>query len=596
MSVQICSVVLASLLLACGAHATDQSTAPATLPLQAYGPLALPFDQTHGLSLVLETDLGVIAPDLQKIPRDDPALLGAGNLVDAERLVKQVGWGDAAPYLYSAVIDALGRLYNSLSIDLMRLSDGTALLQRGPLRAGILHIRVFGNRQLYQAAAQGTSHSGQDGYWNPRTNEVGIFIDVAILDLARRLEDPGQTEGRIANIETLRAFIYQRLLYKVGHELFHAIQANQSNDAYLFPLVSEATAMMAQDNLLTRENMITLIRGMQTMGQMGQDEKNAAACDADGIRAFNIYRLRRLIRAYEVISRDPAFSVTSLLAMDDNSFGTDSGAEMLDRYAVSYAFLDVLLSLDRTGVRSYETVMSELTSAGSIARSRSDAEALDKIFRERLTRLAQQLWLNPKAEEQFTKATQRVTACQQAWNLANAFGSAAEAFAYKPQSPTGPLYAGDIFYQLRQPLLALDFYLMAREASSRPGADDYVSRIQSRVADASELIGDVDGAIAAYSSIISKAPENPALLQTWVRAALKLEYYNHLQQRGILIRGKHVEQLNLLLNGFGEALLTDPRYAAAVAANDLATFQAVVQEKALATRAVLMRDASQALP
>jgi hypothetical protein len=271
-------------------------------------------------------------------------------------------------------------------------------------------------------------------------------------------------------------------------------------------------------------------------------------------------------------------------------------ADVRRRFARTSSQLDVLLSLDQTEVRSYRTVIPELTSASSIARSRSDADALDKIFRDRLSHLAQQLWLNTKADVQFTKAIQRVTACQQAWNLANALGSAAEAFAYKPQSPTGPLYASDIFYQLRQPLLALDFYLMARELVSRPGAGDYANRVQSRVADANELVRNVDDAIAAYSQIISRPLENSALLQTWVRAALKLEYFDHLQQRGILVRAKHVERLNLRLNGLGEALLADPRYAAAAAANDLTTFQAVVREEALATRAVLMRDVSQALP
>jgi hypothetical protein len=238
---------------------------PARTQLETFGPLPLPFDQTHGLQLVLETDLGVIAPELQKIARDDQTLRGAGNLVDADGLVNQVGWGHAAPYLYSSVIDALGRLYYSLSIDLMRLSDGTELLQRGKLAPGTLRIRVIGSRERYAELARGTSHTGQDGYWNPRTKEVGIFIDATILNLARRLEDPGEAAARFEAVETLRAFMYQRVIYKVGHELFHAIQSAQSNDAYLFPPISEGTAMLAQDNLLTRENMIVLIRGMQAM-------------------------------------------------------------------------------------------------------------------------------------------------------------------------------------------------------------------------------------------------------------------------------------------------------------------------------------------
>jgi tetratricopeptide (TPR) repeat protein len=190
----------------------------------------------------------------------------------------------------------------------------------------------------------------------------------------------------------------------------------------------------------------------------------------------------------------------------------------------------------------------------------------------------------------------RETACQKAGNLPNALGSAAEAFAYKPGSPTGPLYAGDIFYQLRQPLLALDFYLMAREAMLKPGAGDYPTRVRSRVADAQELIGDVDEAVKTYAAIISGPPENPSMLELWVRAALKVEYYGHLQRRGIVIRRKHVERANILLNGFWAALENDRRYTAALDANDLHAFETVVREKALSTRAIMMQDAEGAGP
>jgi hypothetical protein len=575
------------------AHA--ETVAPASPPqLETFGPLALPLDSTNGLQLILQTDLGVIAPELQKIPRDDPALRAATNLVDADNLVDQVGWGHAAPYLYSSVIDALGRLFYSLSIDLMRLSDGTALLQRGKLAPGTLRIRVIGSRERYTELSRGVSHTGQDGYWDPRTNEVGIFVDATILNLARRLDDSEQPAARLEAIDTLRSFLYQRIVYKVGHELFHAIQSNQSNDAYLFPLISEGTAMLAQDNLLTRENAIVLIRGMQAMS--GGDQGGAATCDAEGIRAFNIYRLKRLIRSYDAIMREPDFSVTALLAMDDGEFGAASGRDLLDRYAIAYAFLDILMSLDMDELRPYGAVIKELTASARIDRSRAEASKVDKLFRDRLARTAQQLWNSAEATAKFEAATKRVTACLRAGNLLNALGSAAEAFAYRSASPTGPLYAGDIFYRLRQPLLALDFYLMAREAMSQPGSDDYPIRIQSRVADAQELTGDVDAAIQTYAAITSRPPESPSMLELWVRATLKVEYYGRLQRRGILIRRKHVEQANILLNGFWAALENDPRYATAINANDLRAFETVVREKALSTRAVMMQDAEETRP
>ena len=61
-------------------------------------------------------------------------------------------------------------------------------------------------------------------------------------------------------------------------------------------------------------------------------------------------------------------------------------------------------------------------------------------------------------------------------------------------------------------------------------------------------------------------------------------------------RVKHVTRANILLNGFGDALDRDPRYAAAVATNNLPALEEIVRAKALETRAVMMQDASNESP
>jgi hypothetical protein len=105
----------------------------------------------------------------------------------------------------------------------------------------------------------------------------------------------------------------------------------------------------------------------------------------------------------------------------------------------------------------------------------------------------------------------------------------------------------------------------------------------------------MDDAVKTYAAIVSGPPKNPSMLEVWVRASLKAAYYGRLQQRGVLIRRKHVERANLL-NGFGVALDEDPHYQKAITANDLRTFETVVREKALTTRAVMMRDADEMSP
>src|SRR5262249_21736863 len=156
---------------------------------------------------------------------------------------------------------------------------------------------------------------------------------------------------------------------------------------------------------------------------------------------------------------------------------------------------------------------------------------------------------------------------------------------------TGPLYAGDVFYKIRQPLLALDFYLLAREAFSKSRTGDTRTRIETRIADAREQIGDVEDAMRTYAAIVDRPPENLSLLLPDLSAGSKLEYYERIQARGIAVRARHVERANLMLDPLRHAVETDPRYAAAIASNNARDLQAFFKEKGRPIHESMMRDA-----
>jgi tetratricopeptide (TPR) repeat protein len=302
-----------------------------------------------------------------------------------------------------------------------------------------------------------------------------------------------------------------------------------------------------------------------------------------------------LKRAADALSREPNFSLSELMGMNDASFYFGTSQEVLDRYALSYAALEFAQRLSPEQLPPFKRILVELVAKSKIEASRSDAEVLDRLFRAYLNTIRAEHWRSPDAQTKAQAASRRVTACLQAGNLPNAFGSAAEINAYMPDLPTGPLYAGDIFFHINQPLLALDFYLRARDLFRRFGGE-YRTRIDTRVADAQELTGNVEAAVRIYEAVSSQPPEDPRIQFTWARAGMKAEYYRRIQARGLTVKIRHVERANKILSEFNAALLQDARYTAAANAEDFRTTEVVIRQRGRPFLDQMIADADSVAP
>src|SRR5260370_2071129 len=136
------------------------------------------------------------------------------------------------------------------------------------------------------------------------------------------------------------------------------------------------------------------------------------------------------------------------------------------------------------------------------APSVSRLRLLSTDFKKWTNDQADEWWNSKSASEQFDTAQKLTTYCLDDRQYVAAYVGSWIMFMSRPSSPTSFMYAGDVFFNVNVPFFAFDFYTLSSSWRDRfgPGEDSSI-RIDSRVGDAFEEVGDVDNALQWYSRV-----------------------------------------------------------------------------------------------
>jgi hypothetical protein len=491
---------------------------------EEFGSLVIPLPTANGITLRIITDIGVIAPTYQSFPRDND--LWIENFASEHRaanrsfrdLLEASGWGHIAPYVYAATYHALGRIFIGFSSNPV-LADGMRLLPKDALQPGEIRIKVYLDCPAYEKAAVAAQMEvSPEAFYDDGKRQVEFCLPSEAIAVLQSLQQLYQSRPEIAIGQT-QEFVNWLVLKLAAHELTHAIQQGTKANAYRFAFIREGGAMFLADNVVNRDAYIQLPRPTQSV-----DLAKLKVCE-EAFQSVPPYKgapspmsvdQLRLVATH--VRNQPHFSITKLL--DDSTFRAGKPAV---HYALAFVFQMFLRDADKALLVAWRRVS---TSAGAKTDS-ADLAAIDQGF----VRYVEELpwWEKPDAEVLAHSNAVASTECKRHGFFYNAHIAALRVNAYAPVSPLGLVYDGDVYWQVGKFFVALDRY-RSGAALLREG-DPYSAWVQSRLGDAFEQLGNIDGALHAYRAAAAR-PVPVAFATTLMRGDLKMRYYEGTRTDG----------------------------------------------------------------
>lgn len=519
-------------------------------PWESFTDLVLPLSVAQGVTLRIDTDLGVIAPKYQKYPpANDRWLDHLTSGVPAAKqsvaaLVSRTGWGHAAPYLYAAIYHSLGRIYHGMSSSPM-LTDGTELIPKLPMKADIpLWIRVYGNQQEYDTVAK--RFGTPTAFYEPARRRLSLCIPRAFFESLAYLQN-WQHENPDSDLLALEEYLNWSVMRNASHELTHEVQRNSPGPTYSSILVREGTAMLLMDNVMEREERVKLIDAVKRMTKPQAHtagppcEALPSAAPAAGASPWGAAQIRGAIQH---IRSDPRFSVTSLL--DNDAFLSGDNNTIAARYQVAYLAMRFVLRLPAGRLSAWKRVQLQ----PGLARTDTDAGSLDQAFRSFSEAWARQYWESPRAMDFWDSARRNLSNCLNQGDIFQAYEAGRSMIIHAPDMPLGYLYTGDVFWRAGKFFIALEaYYAPLRNTVS--SNDPMAVLVASRIADGHAGLGRISEARTEYLQV-ARMPYPLNLAITVQRGRLKAAYYTLTETVGTWASDPWEKRLNGYVRLFQE--------------------------------------------
>jgi hypothetical protein len=203
--------------------------------------------------------------------------------------------------------------------------------------------------------------------------------------------------------------------------------------------------------------------------------------------------------------------------LDEKDFYAQSPAVLSDIYTLLAPFSAFIMAMDRQEfARRFDAFLS---GKGPI-----DAAGLDFGFDQFLKSSSMTL---PTQRICSTQLRNLVTLCLREGDFISAHTGSLSMAEYNPQNPLGPIFMGDVFWRMQDPYIALEYYTLANSLVVNSGDDTSRVRIDSRLADAFQALGDAELAKRKLRSLSAASPEKLPIDLTIVlfRSKLKLLVY-----------------------------------------------------------------------
>lgn len=407
-----------------------------------------------------------------------------------------------------------------------------------------LHIKAYLHKATFDAAAAKIGLHSAYAFWDPRNNAIGFYFDGSILRWYReRATLTGQPELMAAR--RVRDFVLRESFASIAHEIVHFLQHANHNFLGDRPFLAESAALIFEANLAAREEFARV----EQEGRMRGGNQLPAAdspCAALMQLSPKIYSqsLMRLQRGIDAARH--GVDIGKVVAMDSVQFYRQPRGDLESQYDAALAFALFVETLPR---ERFKLDLQPLIQERNFHAPDDRMRALSTDFRNWAEEWAENWWADKKADSHFEDIDRLTTWCVARRQYLAALMGSSEMIELKPHSATGLIYAGDVYYKVDAPFIALDYYGLANQVHDESKDDtEPVIRIKSRLGDAFEELGDIDSALDAYRKIanLEQAEVQPEFAVTWLRTKLAFAFYTAAVAGGYA----HDDRARFLLNSY----------------------------------------------
>ena len=548
----ITAYLLTSMLLfLCPSSVSSQVMTSTVFPLHTFG--------TSNCNVVIEVDDSSLVPSLVKTRLSSMALAGIvpyvytkqgqAELQELERH-KELSLGDTRVYFYLAISAALDRIYRNLllgqggtersasekgylkglqkqfgeglNLSLANLRD---LAKVSPIRQKTLRLSIFLRKSEFDRASAKIGLHDTAAFWDPTQSRIGYFFDPTIFRWFK--EHTGrQAENDEVAARRIRDYVTRQALGLISHETVHFIQRSEGDYLRDRPFLAEAAALLVQSNVSLREEIsrLTHEQGIRGYGSLPESDSPCLLLMRLSPPAY-FSSLQRLQQGIEAARR--GFPLKRVLEMSDREFYEQAPTELRSQYAVAFAFALFTSSISRS---EFTKALGPLLSTRR--RMHNDDNSLTQLgdqFSKWAEVQAEQWWASPSAERVYENARKLTSLCiDREKQFILAYAGSELMYILKPHSPTPFIYSGDVLFNLNVPFVAFDYYKEADAIREEFGLGDETEvRLDSRLGDAFEIVGDIDGAQRWYGKLdqLQQSSISQEAAIPWLRSKIKYAFH-----------------------------------------------------------------------
>jgi tetratricopeptide (TPR) repeat protein len=531
------------------------------------------------IALTVVTDFNILLPELVHLDLTRENFIAAVNYsgddaanttFDTFLANQSYSLGDAVPYIVMSFDTAVRRVLNNaiysdhhivmlrksleaigvnrIDRNLKNVGKAKPLLGLTPLPKRIpVTFKVFSNRLVFDAEVQRVGLHHAEAYYDAQTGQIGLFIDLRLFRWIGYQAGWKDRDVRYG-VQLTQGYLNRIMIAKISHEIYHLFQAHSKSIVFNNPLINEGSAIVVQSNIAFRDEFNRLTRVYTARGLKPEwpGSGNPHFCDQllqirlplGNFGAGVILRGARTL----VEDKQSIVSVLRLRAVELNTLPKERQRDFYDIGALLVYYLWTELIQDRSEI--FNSVEA-LVKSGDLTKLPKDLDARINDFAQAVIQQFTGQSLSGKAYEILNASSY----CMSQERFLSAHSGAELAVMFEAARPTAYLYLGDLFWRLGEPLIALEYYSQARQSLRVTSNPIETFRVESRLGDAYEYLGDLESALKHYErTIMMDVGGNEGLQIVRLRSLLKRTFYLGIKDRDMWRTEKGLFDLNTLVN------------------------------------------------